>query len=39
MYMVVYSLPVGWLPVSIAPSDADLEVGVMEKQGVHALVC
>jgi hypothetical protein len=36
--MVVYSLPDSWLPVSIAPSDADLEVGVVEKHGVHALV-
>jgi hypothetical protein len=38
IFMVVYFLPLGWLPVSIAPSDADLEVGVMDKQGVHALV-
>jgi hypothetical protein len=36
--MVVYPLPESWLPVSIAPSDADLEVGVTEKGGVHALV-
>lgn len=36
--MVVHSLPQGWLPVSIAPFDADLEVAVMEKRGVHALV-
>ena len=34
----VYSLPVKWLPVSIAPSDTDLEVGVMDKRSVHALV-
>jgi len=27
-----------WLPVSIAPSDADLEVCVMDKRGSHALV-
>jgi hypothetical protein len=30
--------PDKWLPVSIAPSDADLEVSVMEKRGSHALV-
>jgi len=34
----VHSLPEKWLPVSIAPSDTDLEVGVMDKYGVHALV-
>jgi hypothetical protein len=27
-----------WLPVSIAPSDVDLEVGVMDKLGSHAVV-
>jgi hypothetical protein len=27
-----------WLPVSIAPSDTDLEVGVMDKGDVHRLV-
>ena len=30
--------PDKWLPVSIAPSDADLEVSVMDKRGIHALV-
>ena len=34
----VHSLPEKWLPVSIAPSDINLEVGVMEKGGVHTLV-
>jgi hypothetical protein len=34
----VHPLPDKWLPVSIAPSDADLEVGVMDKRGIHALV-
>jgi hypothetical protein len=34
----VYSMPAEWLPVSIAPSDADLEVCVMDYDGiVHAL--
>jgi hypothetical protein len=34
----VHSLPAEWLPVSIAPSDADLEVCVMDFDGiVHAL--
>jgi len=32
------SPPDKWLPVSIAPSDADLEVCVMDKRGIHALV-
>jgi hypothetical protein len=27
-----------WLPISIAPSDSDLEVAVINKQGVHSLV-
>jgi hypothetical protein len=30
--------PDKWLPVSIAPSGADLEVSVMDKRGIHALV-
>jgi hypothetical protein len=30
--------PDKWLPVSIAPSDADLEVAVMDKGCIHALV-
>src|SRR5450830_899259 len=34
----VYSLPYKWLPVTIAPSDADLEICVMDNCGVHALV-
>ena len=36
--MTVHPLHDNWLPVSIAPSDDDLEVGVMDKSGVHALV-
>jgi hypothetical protein len=31
-------LPDRWLPISIAPSDTELEVGVMEKDRVHTLV-
>jgi hypothetical protein len=34
----VPSLPNKWLPVSIAPSDADLEVCILNEQGLHALV-
>ena len=34
----VHSLPEKWLPVSIAPSDTDLEVGVMDKQGILPLI-
>jgi hypothetical protein len=34
----VYSLPYKWARVSIAPSDADLEVCVINNQGIHALV-
>jgi hypothetical protein len=35
----VQSLPEKWLPVSIAPADTNLEVGVMDKRGdVVALV-
>jgi hypothetical protein len=35
----IHSLPVEWLPVSIAPSDGDLEVCVMDYDGiVQALV-
>jgi len=30
--------PDKWLPVPIAPSNADLEVSVMDKRGSHALV-
>jgi hypothetical protein len=35
--MVVHPLPSNWLPVSIAPSGIDLEVGVMHTGAVHAL--
>ena len=34
----VHSMPEKWLPVSIAPLDTDLEVGVMDKHGVHPLI-
>jgi hypothetical protein len=35
----VYSMPAEWLPVSIAPSNADLEVCVMDYDNIlHALV-
>ena len=34
----VYSMPEKWLPVTIAPSNADLEVCVMDKQEIHKLV-
>ena len=34
----VHAMPEKWLPVSIAPSDTDLEVSVMDKNGVHALI-
>lgn len=34
----VHALPDKWLPVSIAPADADLEVCVIDKNGTHALV-
>ena len=34
----LHSLPAEWLPVSLAPSDADLEVCVMDYDGIiHAL--
>jgi hypothetical protein len=34
----IHPLPAEWLPVAIAPSDADLEVCVMDYDGiVHAL--
>jgi hypothetical protein len=37
--MRVHSLPEEWLPVSIAPSDADLEVCIIDYDGIlHALV-
>jgi hypothetical protein len=34
----VHPLPEKWLPVAIAPSDASLEVCVIDRHGVHALV-
>ncbi len=34
----IHPLPDRWLPVAIAPADADLEVCVIDDQGVHALV-
>jgi hypothetical protein len=34
----VHQLPEKWLPISIAPSDINLEVGVMDKSDVHALI-
>jgi hypothetical protein len=34
----IHSLPEKWLPVSIAPPDIDLEVCVMDRSGVHALI-
>jgi len=34
----VYSVPYKWVRVSSAPSDADLEVCVMDNHGIHALV-
>ena len=34
----IHSLPEKWLPVSIAPPDGDLEVCVIDKGTVHALI-
>jgi hypothetical protein len=34
----VHPLPDKWLPVSIAPPDADLEVCVLDERGLHALI-
>jgi hypothetical protein len=35
----IHRLPDKWLPVSIAPSDTDLEVCVMDKKGnIHTLI-
>ena len=34
----VHRLPEKWLPVSSAPADRDLEVCVIDKLGVHALI-
>jgi hypothetical protein len=36
--VAIHPLPEKWLPVSIAPSDMDLEVCVMDNGGIHALV-
>jgi hypothetical protein len=36
--MALHSLPEKWLPISIAPSDADLEICVMDNSGTVALV-
>jgi hypothetical protein len=36
--MRLHWLPDKWLPISIAPSDDDLRVCVMDKHGIHALV-
>jgi hypothetical protein len=32
------SLPSDWLPISSTPSDTDLEVCVIDDQGIHALL-
>jgi hypothetical protein len=34
----IHALPEKWLPVSIAPSDSDLEVCVIEAGEVYALI-
>jgi hypothetical protein len=34
----LHALPDKWLPVSIAPLDADLEVCVIDKGGTHTLI-
>jgi hypothetical protein len=34
----IHHLPDKWLPISIAPSDGDLEVCVIDRRGAHALV-
>jgi len=34
----IHALPEKWLPVSIAPSDSDLEVCVIESGAAHALI-
>jgi hypothetical protein len=34
----VHSLPKEWSPISIAPSDADLELCVMDNFGIHEIV-
>jgi hypothetical protein len=34
----IHALPEKWLPISIAPSDSDLEVCVIDKGEVYALI-
>jgi hypothetical protein len=34
----MHLLPDKWFPVAIAPSDADLEVCVLDERGFHTLV-
>ena len=34
----IHPMPEKWLPVSIAPIDIDLEVSVMDRNGVHVLI-
>ena len=34
----VYQIPRKWLPISSAPSDRDLELSVIDREEVHALV-
>ena len=34
----VHPLPERWLPASIAPLDTDLEVCVIDQNGIHALI-
>jgi hypothetical protein len=34
----IHALPERWLPVSIAPSESDLEVCVIDKGEVYALI-
>jgi hypothetical protein len=34
----MHDMPYRWLPVSIAPQNANLEVCVIDKRGIHALV-
>jgi hypothetical protein len=34
----IHDMPDRWLPVSIAPKNAGLEVCVIDKRGIHALV-
>ena len=34
----IHQLPRRWLPISTAPADRDLELSVIEREEVHALV-